>query len=232
METPLIPYENQLIGAFLYAAGYAKGQRAVGDSASAPMPVNLLQQTPLDKSFNDLVIGRDRCFVLEFKRSLDKVAGEKSKWAPEQLAYFKSDRALQAYSMCGHLLVYGKPVAECIDLRVCFYLDALDLTPEPKLDRCSAQRLIERLHHIGPAKKLDFGLPPKQLLAYLEALRALRRSQKGSGGRSPKESAWVGVAKDEGGFTYRTAASLGELLGVEPSPEPRLEHDYDTPSPG
>src|SRR3546814_11495734 len=50
-KSPLIPYETQLIGAFLYAAGYAGGLSARSDNPSAPMPVTLLPQTPLDRSF-------------------------------------------------------------------------------------------------------------------------------------------------------------------------------------
>jgi hypothetical protein len=177
------------------------------------------------------VIGRDRCFILEFKRSLDKVATEKSKWGAKELAYFQANKPLQLESMCGHLVVYGQPSQEGVGLRVCFYLDALGLTREPTLDRGSAQRLIDKLHGVVQTDKLEFGLPPRQLLAYLKALRILRHGKESSGGRSSKESAWVGVAKNGDAFVYRTANSLGELLGIEPAPEPEPERNLDRESP-
>ena len=228
----MIPYENQLIGAFLYAAGYAGGLSARSDNPSAPMPVNLLQQTLLDRSFSDLVVGHQRCFVLEFKRSLKELAEEKAKWNSGQLAQFGGDKILKSQSKRGHLVIYGRPGPGTIELRVCFYLDILGLTTEPHLDRMSAQRLIEKLHGLASAEKVDYGLPPAQLLAYLEVMRTLRRKQGSAGGRSPKESAWIGVAVDEDGFSYRSADSLDELFGLDLALEQEQEPDHEPSSPG
>lgn len=48
---PGIAYENQLLGAFIYALGYESGR------TGKPLPVNLFQQTPLDGTFGDLIAG-------------------------------------------------------------------------------------------------------------------------------------------------------------------------------
>lgn len=45
-----LPYENQLIGAFVFALGHSVGRRPRGPS-SKPFSVNLFQQTPLDGEF-------------------------------------------------------------------------------------------------------------------------------------------------------------------------------------
>lgn len=70
-----MPYENQLLGAFLYALDYHGGQRR-----AVPAAANLLQQTPLDQVFGDLIVGASRCLALEFKRDKGALAGERRKW--------------------------------------------------------------------------------------------------------------------------------------------------------
>jgi len=59
---PGIAYENQLLGASIYALGYESGR------TGKPLPVNLFQQTRLDGTFGDFMRG-DWCVALEFKRS-------------------------------------------------------------------------------------------------------------------------------------------------------------------
>ncbi|CAM2157911.1 hypothetical protein PT2222_470001 [Paraburkholderia tropica] len=47
------PYENIVIGNFLYSFGLTVGQ--LSGEAVRPMCVNLLQQTPLDRPLGDLM---------------------------------------------------------------------------------------------------------------------------------------------------------------------------------
>lgn len=56
-------YENQLIGAFIFAMGYVAGQRGYKN-----MVLNLHQQTPLDSIYGDLFAGDAKCVAIEFKR--------------------------------------------------------------------------------------------------------------------------------------------------------------------
>lgn len=226
-----LPYENQLIGAFLYAVGYASGQRANAGSA-APLPINLLQQTPLDRTFSDLVLGRERAFVLEFKRSQQEVAGEREKWDPDRLAQFRANQRIQALSAKGHLVVYGKPQPEGIALRLCCYLDALGLASPVKLNRGSAQKLVETLYPTSPSEPFDFGLAPRDLLSYLDALRELRRKRTSIGGRATTESAWLAVSQSKDGFHYHVADSLERFLELDRSAEPTLTHEPERESPG
>ena len=57
------PYENQIIGSFIYFLGFAAGRR--GEVRSAIL--NLIQQTPLDPTFGDFVGGFDRCVAINLK---------------------------------------------------------------------------------------------------------------------------------------------------------------------
>jgi hypothetical protein len=72
------PYENIMIGNFLYALGLSLGARR--DGKKVPASINLLQQTPMDKLLGDALIeypGTMR--LLEFKRSKNKSDKEQNK---------------------------------------------------------------------------------------------------------------------------------------------------------
>lgn len=65
------PYENIMIGNFLYALGLALGARSSGKKV--PASVNLLQQTPMDRLLGDALIKYPGVMrLLEFKRSQNK----------------------------------------------------------------------------------------------------------------------------------------------------------------
>ena len=72
-------YENIVIGNFL--VGFGIGVGLLHSSAPIePLGVNLLQQTPMDKSTCDLVIGGARIFrLIEFKRRRNRSKKEKDK---------------------------------------------------------------------------------------------------------------------------------------------------------
>lgn len=72
-------YENIIIGNFLFNLGAEMGKRAV-EIDGVPIAVNLLQQTPLDKSVGDVLIqGACVMRLLEFKRSKNDDSKEKTK---------------------------------------------------------------------------------------------------------------------------------------------------------
>jgi hypothetical protein len=61
-----MPYENQLIGVFIYSLGIVTGKQNI-ESADA---INLIQQTPYDKDFGDLLgQWQGKNFLIEFKRN-------------------------------------------------------------------------------------------------------------------------------------------------------------------
>jgi hypothetical protein len=71
------PYENVYIGSFIYALGYLSGKK---NSRSGDASAHLIQQTPDDKKWGDLVNRwQGRYFLLEFKREAEGCLQERKK---------------------------------------------------------------------------------------------------------------------------------------------------------
>lgn len=196
-----MPYENQLIGAFVYALGYEGGRRQAG-----PISVNLWQQTPLDAAFNDLVIGADACLIIEFKRTSKALTTERGKWPALALDRLLAIPNVRRFCEAAHFVVYGAPVADGVELRLCSYWDALMIGREQaaNLDRGPAHVLINALY------ERRLGVRPEHLERYLTKLRQARRPDGDT--RSSSDAGWLAVARH--GDTYRllSAGSLGQLL--------------------
>jgi hypothetical protein len=128
------PYENQLIGAFLFQLG----RMTPKDQTTT---INLFQQTPLDRAFGDLVVGTHRCFVLEFKRSSKQLAMEARKWTERGLQELLGGRLDQ--SLKGHFIIYGLLTDDTVDMHMCRYLSALNSTT--KLNGVPADEIIRYL---------------------------------------------------------------------------------------
>ncbi|WP_313245036.1 hypothetical protein [Stenotrophomonas rhizophila] len=197
------PYENQILGAFVFALGVECGK------AGRFMPANLFQQTPLDGTFGDLVVGADWCLALEFKREEGTIDSEKEKWSKEALQAFEGDTLLKVASRRAHMLCFSRPTSDGIDLFAVAYASALGLSKSKVEIECN--RLIQVLVHLvsdkSPEAKKKIGLPPGELEAYLRKLASYRRQ--GGGGRY---ATWLAVAKSGDSFKIRTSSSLEQLL--------------------
>ncbi|TCZ63925.1 hypothetical protein [Roseicella aquatilis] len=72
-------YENVVVGNFLFALGLRMGMRH-GVAPVEPLSVNLLQQTPLDQTLGDVVLGSKTLFrIIEFKRAASRSDKEEGK---------------------------------------------------------------------------------------------------------------------------------------------------------
>jgi len=72
-------YENIVIGNFLFLLGHALGNRPIDDDPSV-FSVNLLQQTPLDKTLGDVLMESSHFVrLIEFKRARNKSDKEAKK---------------------------------------------------------------------------------------------------------------------------------------------------------
>jgi hypothetical protein len=72
------PYENQYIGAFVYALGFRAGSNSETKEINAA--IDLLQQTPGDAAFGDLVYNEnDHGIIIEFKRNWEATNAEREK---------------------------------------------------------------------------------------------------------------------------------------------------------
>lgn len=104
--TPL--YENQYIGAFIYALGVVSGKED-----QFPASLNLFQQTPLDKKIGDLFGNwNGRNFIIEFKRFEKDILSELKKPARGKLIKILKDQdsrdGFWSISNKGHFICYGK----------------------------------------------------------------------------------------------------------------------------
>lgn len=62
------PYENVLLGAFIFKLRYKMGES--GKLKNTPFPTSLFQQTPLDRVFSDFVgVSGARGFLQELKKN-------------------------------------------------------------------------------------------------------------------------------------------------------------------
>jgi hypothetical protein len=99
-------YENQYIGVFIYSLGIIAGRRALPISDS----INLLQQTPADKTFGDLLMQwQGKNFIIEFKRNEMGLATELKKPKRERLIneINKGNKALGLASIKSHFVGYA-----------------------------------------------------------------------------------------------------------------------------
>lgn len=197
------PYENQILGAFVFALGVECGKVGVF------MPANLFQQTPLDGTFGDLVVGADWCLALEFKREEGTVDSEKKKWSKEALEAFKSDTLLKVASRRAHMLCFSRPTSDGIVLSAMAYASALGLGKSTAEIDCNRliQGLVQLVGDQSPEGRKKIGLPPDELETYLRKLASYRRQ--GGGG---KDATWLAVAKSGDSLKIRTSSSLEQLL--------------------
>jgi hypothetical protein len=216
------PYENQLIGAFLYAFGYSAATRANAKGAFGEvMPVNLLQQTPLDTAFGDLIVGSDRCVLIEFKRTAKELGTEPKKWSKNDLDTFFEDKAMLQLSARAHVVVYGARRNNTLELRSCQYLDLLGAFKQCSLDRRSGLELIDELFATLGSTSRRHGVSSGEIARYLAFLAKVRKQQTSQGGRKIADGAWVGVAEKNGQLVLQSAASLEMLLDLA------LEHSHE-----
>ncbi|MEN8515459.1 hypothetical protein [Burkholderia sp. RS02] len=118
------PYENIVIGNFLYSFGLAIGQVSTADVR--PMCINLLQQTPIDRALGDLMFANAGVTrLLEFKRSKN----DSEKEATKRVILSRTlvdDAYMQAISREIHWYIETSEEAASLVSRVVPYLDFAD----------------------------------------------------------------------------------------------------------
>lgn len=217
-----MPYENQLLGAFLYALGYQGGQ-----SHAAHVSANLFQQTPLDQTFGDLIVGASHCLALEFKRDEASLKSEQRKWQEDDFERARLDKTLCQIAAKAHFMVYAIPETQGIELRCAQYYRCI--RPAAPFQSFPAQALIKTIH-LGPKHAHEpLGVSPTELEWYLRQLENIKR--KTSGGRSSDQATWLAVAHNPSGLRFMTAQSLTQLLELKrehvPTPEPSPSRSRD-----
>ncbi len=132
MDSARLLYENQYIGAFIYALGVVSGRRNQGDIGA----FSLLQQTPADAGLADMLAQwSGRCFLWEFKRDRSEIREEARKPAKNKVLTELLKDKNRTQKLTGdqcHFLACGKETtAQCgrtVDLE--FFPYSLALAPQ------------------------------------------------------------------------------------------------------
>jgi hypothetical protein len=203
---PGIAYENQLLGAFIYALGYESGR------TGKPLPVNLFQQTPLDGTFGDLIAGGDWCVALEFKRSWPAARSERGKWPPANLQRYLEDKQMQDIAKKAHFLCFGARDQDEITIGAMRYSAFLR---DPEASKGQATRGTAMVDLLVNCTGLDrqtspLGVAPRVLESYLRRLSVMRKLM--GSGEPPAQ--WLAVASTAQGYRIRSADSLEQLLDM------------------
>jgi hypothetical protein len=218
MSRAPVPYENQIIGAFIFAMGHVSGRLRPQSITAA----NLLQQTPMDPTFGDFVAGYEYCVAIEFKRTQDDLPSESEKWDEKGLATYLSRSDLMQIAEQGHLVAFFEP--EDRTIFTCPYPTALQA--RASFIAIDAMQVIEEL-----CAGVTRGVSPLVLEPYLLEVARLRKGTPPSGEHEPdglrsgvaggslKSKPWLAIAHNaKGEFSLRTATSLAELLSVDATP--------------
>ncbi|WP_313465521.1 hypothetical protein [Stenotrophomonas sp.] len=197
-----VPYENQLLGAFILALGQESGRQGTAPS------LNLFQQTPLDQRFGDLVAGSQWCMAIEFKRLRSGLSSEKAKW--KQALNSHEPEALLQWARSatrGHWICYGVADGGEIALLAEPYLSTFKA--QPAVAPIPASDLIQTLaSRPGDGQRSAYGITAKHLEHYLAALHRLRNSASGDG----PSASWLCAFATGDAYRFLVAASLPELL--------------------
>jgi hypothetical protein len=140
------PYENVLLGAFIFRLGYK-----MGDSdklKNTPFAANLFQQTPLDAVFSDFMCStRAKGFLLEFKKNWEGRVLERRK---DKYKLLQEQPTLGAQAEKCHLLGYGKDIEQGqeqgdIDILFGSYLEIVSAESEEETKVWSLSNFLQEI---------------------------------------------------------------------------------------
>jgi hypothetical protein len=184
-------YENVVIGGFIYTLGFCAGRKAL----PPPTNVNLLQQTPMDQSLADVLIGMPNVYhLLEFKRRASKSEKETHKRAFLERYLHVHDQRFCDISRATHFYVESDLSGDDLDICYAPYLDFVTGLQNTSLDMI-AEKILDGKH------VTQLKISGEECCAYLELVQQAYRGMnkaKGSFG-------------DSGGFIIVGGAETGEI---------------------
>jgi hypothetical protein len=140
------PYENVLLGAFIFRLGYKMGES--GKLENTPFAANLFQQTPLDTVFSDFMCASGaKGFLLEFKKNWEGRVSERRK---DKYKLLQEQPTLGAQAEKCHLLGYGKDIESSqgqgdIDILFGNYCEIVSAESEEKVKIRSMSNFLQEI---------------------------------------------------------------------------------------
>ncbi|MDM7975838.1 MULTISPECIES: hypothetical protein [Thalassospira] len=184
-------YENIVIGGFIYTLGFCAGRRAL----PPPTNINLLQQTPMDQSLADVLIGMPNVYhLIEFKRRASRSQKETDKRRFLERYLSVHDRRFCNISRATHLYIENDLRSGSLEVFCAPYLDFVTGLKKTTLDLI-ANTILDGV------QVTDLRISGKECCDYLELVQqAYKGMYKASGS-----------AGDSGGFIIVGGASTGEI---------------------
>jgi len=167
-------YENQYIGAFIYALGLHAGITKGQESLNA---LSLTQQTPLDAQLGDLFAAwGGRNFLFEFKRTEKDAKSEYGKgYKKDLIAAIRAHEEIYALSRRAHFLCYARDEERNTTLLFQQYaLTNNDVSQEGVRREALAIFIAQKL------ESNEFGLNFEQMTTYTNFLSSNLRRAYGS----------------------------------------------------
>lgn len=192
-------YENVIIGNFLFGLGAALGAKAA-KGETPPLAINLLQQTPADKTVGDVLIQGSRAFrILEFKRAANKSGKEISKKRVLDAALrAKGNEVWHGLSRKVHWYIESQYAGEALSIKIFPYLDLED-PPEAKVSlRALIRDIADEVCEGGESLSSLYS-------GYMKILALCAKSQSGGSG------ALVVSVDSQGQILYAAVDNILEL---------------------
>ncbi|AOK06921.1 hypothetical protein [Burkholderia pseudomallei] len=193
------PYENIVIGNFLYSLGLCIGQLSVEDVR--PMCVNLLQQSPMDHALGDLMVANAGVTrLIEFKRERNPSEKEETKRMLLSRALTGKPH-LRPISREIHWYIETSESAMNLVSRVVPYLDFAD----PQAPTTSIERFTDSMAADAVANEID----AETRAAYEQYVNLVAVSHGGLQGAS---GGLIVNYSEKDGLRYALVADIRDLL--------------------
>ncbi|MDX1539587.1 hypothetical protein [Arsukibacterium sp.] len=206
-------YENVIIGNFLYGLGLSIG-RALPEQRTLSV-VNLLQQTPADKSLGDMLVEFESVVrLIEFKNKGSSLKKEKNKQT-QLITALIGQNDLIAVSREAHWYVETEPFEEKCANNITPYLEAFSGASSSY----TLEGFIGSITHAvkSPQKKFT----AEQLKAYLAVVAACQGDGKvGTGG--------IIVSVDKDGIKYLQYADIMQLRLQHKEFVLKMKNEYES----
>ena len=215
-------YENIFIGNFIYTLGVRIGIALHQNENIKEIPacVNLLQQTPMDKPFGDMLASFEGVsFLIEFKnkKNKDKKEPEKRKMLYNDI---KKDPKMGEISLLAHWLIQiNVPKKEELETKVVRYLDMDDSSRLAEAD--SFDNFIEKIvtkifNHTEDGEISDIGVSEVSMSKYLTYIKKLF-SNSSNKPKKYKLGGLIMTVAPDGGLKYVVLNDITKVLNLKMS---------------
>lgn len=212
-------YENIFIGNFIYLLGLRIGMNIqfCDSPREVPACVNLLQQTPLDKSFSDMLASFEGIsFLIEFKKKSGDVKKEKKK-RNQLWQSIKDNDEMNRISRLAHWFVQVDVLKNGeLNTGVVPYLDLdnSDLATTESFDEF-LEKIVKKIFKYSKADDVvNVGVSGAAMSRYLKCVREIFNAGSGGTSKQHKLGGLIINVSPTGGLSYAVLADITRSLDL------------------